>query len=308
MKTDKIAILLATYNGEHYLREQIDSLLGQSMQEWVLCIHDDGSKDDTVRIINEYVQKYPEKIFIIDGEPTGCARNNFFYLFGQVEAPYYMCCDQDDVWLEDKVKSTFDKMRELETTGAHTPCLVYTELKVVDGELNTIAETMSEYQSLDCTIQTINQYLIQNSVTGCTMMTNRVLRDKMLEIRNVENTIMHDWWIALVAAWFGKVAFIEKPTILYRQHSDNSVGALQINNIRYIMRRIWQKKQVQEMLEIGRKQAKEFVEVYKLPADSVPARYSRLGDVTKFSRQMFYKKNKMYKTGMMRKIGQIIWG
>lgn len=278
------------------------------MQEWVLYIHDDGSKDNTMSVIDEYVLKYPQKIIKIDGQPTGCARNNFFYLFRQVEAPYYMCCDQDDVWLENKVEMTYQKMLEIEDEEKKTPCLVYTELKVVDGELNTIAETMSEYQSLDCTIQTINQYLIQNSVTGCTMMINRALRDKMLEIKNVDNTIMHDWWIALVAAWFGKVAFIEEPTIMYRQHSDNSVGALQINSFKYIIKRIWQKKQIQETLALGRLQAKEFVDTYGIAEDSLPGEFCNLDKMTKFGRLRFYKLNKMYKTGFMRKIGQIIWG
>ena len=88
---------------------------------------------------------------------------------------------------------------------------------MVDGELNTIADTMSEYQSLDCHKRTINQFILQNSVTGCTMMVNRALRDKMLRITNIDNTIMHDWWAALVAAQFGKTAFIDEPTILYRQ-------------------------------------------------------------------------------------------
>lgn len=308
MKTDKIAILLATYNGERFLREQIDSLLRQSMQEWVLYIHDDGSKDNTMNVINEYVLKYPQKIIKIDGQPTGCARNNFFYLFRQVEAPYYMCCDQDDVWLEDKVKLTFEKMRELENEENSIPCLVYTELRVVDEGLKTISETMSEYQSLDCTIHTINQYLIQNSVTGCTMMTNRALRDKMLEIDNIENTIMHDWWIALVAAWFGRVSFIDNPTIMYRQHNGNSVGALQINSFKYIIKRIWQKKQIQETLAAGRLQAKEFVDTYKISDDSLPGMFCNLDRLTKFGRLSFYKKNNMYKTGFMRKMGQILWG
>mgnify|MGYP000650613938 FL=1 len=75
---------------------------------------------------------------------------------------------------------------------------------MVDSELNTIADTMSEYQSLDCHKRTINQFILQNSVTGCTMMVNRALRDKMLRITNIDNTIMHDWWAALVAAQFGK--------------------------------------------------------------------------------------------------------
>ena len=160
--TDKIAILMATYNGEKYICQQIDSILSQTCKDWELYIHDDGSTDNTIAAVESYVEKYPDKIHLIDGKSTGGAKYNFFYLFSQVEAPYYMTCDQDDVWLEKKIELTYDKMLAIEKTDGKElksglPCLVYTELCVVDSELNTIADTMSEYQSLDCHKRTINQ-------------------------------------------------------------------------------------------------------------------------------------------------------
>lgn len=305
--TDKIAILMATYNGEKYICQQIDSILSQTCKDWELYIHDDGSTDNTIAAVESYVEKYPDKIHLIDGKSTGGAKYNFFYLFGQVEAPYYMTCDQDDVWLDKKIELTYDKMLTIEDK-ADIPCLVYTELRVVDSVLNTIADTMSEYQSLDCHKRTINQFILQNSVTGCTMMVNRALRDKMLRITNIDNTIMHDWWAALVAAQFGKTAFIDEPTILYRQHGDNSLGALGINKLSYIVRRVWQKKQIQESLRLGRLQAREFAKTYNLPTDSLAVRYAALEGKSRRERQRFYKKNDMYKTGTMRRLGQAVWG
>lgn len=305
--TDKIAILMATYNGENYICQQIDSILSQTCKDWELYIHDDGSTDNTIAAVESYVEKYPDKIHLIDGKSTGGAKYNFFYMFGQVEAPYYMTCDQDDVWLEKKIELTYDKMLTIEDK-ADIPCLVYTELRVVDSELNTIADTMSEYQSLDCHKRTINQFILQNSVTGCTMMINRALRDKMLHITDIDNTIMHDWWAALVAAQFGKTAFIDEPTILYRQHGDNSLGALGINKLSYIVRRVWQKKQIQESLRLGRLQAREFAKTYNLSADSLAVRYAALEDKSRCERQRFYKENDMYKTGTMRRLGQAVWG
>lgn len=269
--------------------------------------HDDGSTDNTIAAVESYVEKYPDKIHLIDGKSTGGAKYNFFYLFGQVEAPYYMTCDQDDVWLDKKIELTYDKMLTIENK-ADVPCLVYTELRVVDSELNTIADTMSEYQSLDCHKRTINQFILQNSVTGCTMMVNRALRDKMLHITDIDNTIMHDWWAALVAAQFGKTAFIDEPTILYRQHGDNSLGALGINKLSYIVRRVWQKKQIQESMRLGRLQAREFAKTYNLPADSLAVRYAALEGKSRRVRQRFYKENDMYKTGIMRRLGQAVWG
>lgn len=305
--TDKIAILMATYNGEKYICQQIDSILSQTCKDWELYIHDDGSTDNTIAALESYVEKYPNKIHLIDGKSTGGAKYNFFYLFGQVEAPYYMTCDQDDVWLDKKIELTYDKMLTIENK-ADVPCLVYTELRVVDSELNTIADTMSGYQSLDCHKRTINQFILQNSVTGCTMMVNRALRDKMLRITDIDNTIMHDWWAALVAAQFGKTAFIDEPTILYRQHGDNSLGALGINKLSYIVRRVWQKKQIQESMRLGRLQAREFAKTYNLPADSLAVRYAALEGKSRLVRQRFYKENDMYKTGTMRRLGQAVWG
>lgn len=305
--TDKIAILMATYNGEKYICQQIDSILSQTCKDWELYIHDDGSTDNTIAAVESYVEKYPDKIHLIDGKSTGGAKYNFFYMFGQVEAPYYMTCDQDDVWLEKKIELTYDKMLTIEDK-ADIPCLVYTELRVVDSELNTIADTMSEYQSLDCHKRTINQFILQNSVTGCTMMVNRALRDKMLRITNIDNTIMHDWWAALVAAQFGKTAFIDEPTILYRQHGDNSLGALGINKLSYIVHRVWQKNQIQESLRLGRLQAREFAKTYNLPTDSLAVRYAALEGKSRRVRQRFYKENDMYKTGIMRRLGQAVWG
>lgn len=305
--TDKIAILMATYNGEKYICQQIDSILSQTCKDWELYIHDDGSTDNTIAAVESYVEKYPDKIHLIDGKSNGGAKYNFFYLFGQVEAPYYMTCDQDDVWLDKKIELTYDKMLTIENK-ADVPCLVYTELRVVDSELNTIADTMSGYQSLDCHKRTINQFILQNSVTGCTMMINRALRDKMLHITDIDNTIMHDWWAALVAAQFGKTAFIDEPTILYRQHGDNSLGALGINKLSYIVRRVWQKKQIQESMRLGRLQAREFAKTYNLPADSLAVRYAALEGKSRLVRQRFYKENDMYKTGTMRRLGQAVWG
>lgn len=305
--TDKIAILMATYNGEKYICQQIDSILSQTCKDWELYIHDDGSTDNTIAALESYVEKYPNKIHLIDGKSTGGAKYNFFYLFGQVEAPYYMTCDQDDVWLDKKIGLTYDKMLTIENK-ADVPCLVYTELRVVDSELNTIADTMSEYQSLDCHKRTINQFILQNSVTGCTMMVNMALRDKMLHITDIDNTIMHDWWAALVAAQFGKTAFIDEPTILYRQHGDNSLGALGINKLSYIVRRVWQKKQIQESMRLGRLQAREFAKTYNLPTDSLAVRYAALEGKSRRVRQRFYKENDMYKTGTMRRLGQAVWG
>ena len=189
-----VTILLATLNGEDYLKAQLESIAAQTYENWQLVVGDDGSTDGTISILEEFSKQYPEQVTIIKNDPPqGSAKDNFISLIQNSYGPYFMFCDQDDVWLDKKIELTCDKMLTIENK-ADVPCLVYTELRVVDSELNTIADTMSEYQSLDCHKRTINQFILQNSVTGCTMMVNMALRDKMLHITDIDNTIMHDWW------------------------------------------------------------------------------------------------------------------
>jgi len=307
-KTEKIAILLATYNGEAYISEQIESILSQTCEDWVLYIHDDGSKDNTMEIIRHYEQKYPEKIVILDAPSTGGAKTNFLYLFQQIEAPFYMCCDQDDIWLPEKIEVTKKEMENLARGDEDKPCLVFTELRVVDGELNTIAERMSDYQGLDCKKLNFNRALIQNVVTGCTMMVNRVLRDEMNKIEDYDNVLMHDWWALLVATRFGKVAFVETATILYRQHGNNGVGASHATSFLYKLKRMLQGEEIKQSLVNTRNQARAFAGLYSEPADALAYKYARLGELGKIKRLKFYDKYNVKKSTSAKNLGLMIWG
>lgn len=303
--TDKIAILLATYNGEKFIGEQLDSLLAQTCQDWVCYIHDDGSKDKTLEIAGEYAEKHPDKFIIIPGPSTGGAKHNFLYLFRQVEAPIYMCCDQDDVWLEDKIELTMQAMEEeMLSVGREKPILVFTDLKVVDGELNEIAPSMREYQKFDCTRLGVNQFLLTNVVTGCTMMANRALRDILADIKEPDNIIMHDWYAALVAAKFGKMRYVDKSTILYRQHGNNTLGvsALPVYSIRYILPRLFDFSGIRNDIQITGKQAKEFMENCNLQQDELVSGYADLMKMGKMQRLMFYYKHDIRRRGIIRNI------
>lgn len=306
-QTNKIAILLATYNGEKYLSQQIESVISQSEKEWTLYIHDDGSKDRTADIIKEYAEKYPEQIVVVEGEATGGAKNNFFYLFHQVEAPYYMCCDQDDVWLPEKIVLTKKAMNSIEM-DENISCLAFTELTVVDETLQVIAEKMSEYQGLDCVNMEFNRALIQNVVTGCTMMVNRALRDEMIKITDYHQVLMHDWWAALVATKYGKTAFVKEPTILYRQHGKNSVGAQNAKTFAYMLKRMMQGQEIKASLENTRLQAGFFAKVYENESPGVAREYATIGEKRKMQRLSFYKKNNIKKSTKAKNLGLFIWG
>lgn len=318
--TDKIAILLATYNGEQYLREQLDSLLAQTCQDWVTYIHDDGSTDQTMALIEEYAERYPQKFIKVDGVSTGGAKKNFFYLLSCVDAPYLMCCDQDDVWLPDKIEVTFQAMKQIEQECTDSgkqekeiPLLVFTELRVVDGQLNTIAERMSEIQQLECHRKRVEDIVVQNHVTGCTMMINRCLLRMMNGCNpqhaiDLDQVIMHDWWCALIAAEYGQIKFIEQPTILYRQHGDNSVGAKNVRSAGYVAEKLAKLGEIKASLELTRKQAAEFQRSFRLPEEHVVSRYGQIGRQNKIARLKFYKENHISKSGKFRQIGFLIFG
>lgn len=227
---NKVDILLATYNGEKYLVEQFDSLLNQTFQDFRVIVHDDGSNDNTVEIIKTYCNKYPKKIiFINDYVQTGGAKNNFAHLMQFSDAPYIMFCDQDDIWLNNRIEKFVLTIESAEKIYApDTPLVVFSDLTVVDSELNIINKSMVRSQKLNPDIANSFSLLkCQNVITGCAMIFNKKALEKSLPIPS--EAMMHDWWIGLIVAKHGKNIFLDERTILYRQHERNAVGAKEIN-------------------------------------------------------------------------------
>ncbi len=255
-----ITVLLATYNGEAHLCAQLDSLLAQSYKDFRIVIRDDGSSDGTVDIINRYAKENPEKISIAIGEPTGSACGNFSALFDLVDDDYIMFCDQDDIWLPDKIEKTLGYMLEAEEQYPDTPILVHSDLRVVDGNLNTVCESFFEFQQILQDKVTLPRLLVQNYVTGCTMMLNRKLKTLCGSIP--KECAMHDWWLALVCSLFGKIICINEPTMLYRQHGGNQVGAKAAKGIGFIKRKLETLDRVRENYNATYIQAKILLERY----------------------------------------------
>jgi len=138
-----ITILLAAYNGEAYLREQLDSILHQTYTDWVLYISDDASRDATPQIIADYAARCPKQIIPLQFDtPSGSAEANFFRMLTAVSGDYIALCDQDDVWLPHKLETTLHALQALEERhGIHTPILIHSDLKVVDQNLNILNES-----------------------------------------------------------------------------------------------------------------------------------------------------------------------
>ena len=238
-----IAVLMATYNGEKYIEEQIDSILVQSYRDFKIYIHDDGSEDNTVNIIKKYAADYPERVVLVEGGPTGGSKNNFLYLLKNVEADYYMYTDQDDVWLPEKIARLKAKLDEIEgesgSNPKETPIMIFGDMKVVDENLDVISESFIKYNNLDAKHLTFNRLVVQNVVAGCTTLFNRALRDEGLKYRDADKLRWHDWWLALIACGKGKLAFVNESLQLYRQHGDNSIGAEEETGIRKTLKLIY---------------------------------------------------------------------
>ncbi|GHV45913.1 glycosyltransferase (rhamnosyltransferase),family 2 (GT2) [Synergistales bacterium] len=225
-----IAILLATYNGEKFLREQLDSLLAQTYQNWTCYIHDDGSTDSTVKIITEYADN-SDKFIVLDYPPQGGAKENFFSMVRKVDAPYIMFCDQDDVWLPIKIEKTLSKMIETEQqtnneSGISIPVCVFTDSTVVDSALRMIKQSfVKDILKCDPFNRSFNRFFFNNCAPGCTMMINDALADYVCRIESHFSFFVHDHFFALIAFSEGALSFIPESTMLYRQHSGNVIGA-----------------------------------------------------------------------------------
>ena len=237
-----VEILLATYNGEKYLATQLDSILNQTYQKFKILIRDDGSADQTLKIIVNYKKRFPAKIEIIPSFSKNIGpKNNFFELICTSKAKYLFFADQDDVWLPNKIEISLAKMRQLENENLpNTPLLVHTDLKVVDANLRTINNSFWDYSKLNPKSGTLSKVIVQNYVTGCTVVINHSLKKLVNKIP--ANALMHDWWLAILASSVGRIGHICEPTILYRQHQQNAVGAKKQSLYESFKRFLFQKR------------------------------------------------------------------
>lgn len=219
-----VHIVAACYNGARYLEAFLQSVQAQTYGAWTLWARDDGSDDDTASILRAYASADPRIRLCDDCGPRLGATGSFRWLLEQVPADveYVMFADQDDVWLPDKIARTLAIMQASERTypGA---LLVHTDLTVVDAALCEIHRSFWAYSHVRPEPVSLRRLVVQNVVTGATAMFNRRLREAVGRIP--PGALYHDWWLACVAAAFGRIVAIPNSTVLYRQHGENVVGA-----------------------------------------------------------------------------------
>lgn len=237
MSLRRVDVLMATYNGEAYLREQIDSVLSQEGVDLRLVVRDDGSTDATPVILADYAARFPERVSVL-AAPARCgASHNFMALLQQPSrAGYFAFCDQDDVWLKEKLATAISA---LESSDASVR-LYCSAVSYVDDSLNLLGSSARQMTP------SFNNALVENIAQGCTMVFDAPLRQTVLQ-HMPDNAAMHDWWMYLVAAAFGQVLHDPVPHMLYRQHGRNVVGGgfsltqkIRKNWLRYTSGQAWQ--------------------------------------------------------------------
>ena len=217
---EQVDVLLATHNGEKYVKEQIDSILNQTYKNIKLIISDDASTDKTREILKEYEQN--EKIKVYYQEKNLGYIKNFEFLLQQVENNLYMLSDQDDIWKEEKIEKSVEKLK------SENLDLVFGDLEAVDENLNTLYKSFDKYMKLDRKInKCIGSYKLQylyNCITGCTILSKKDFLNKILPLPKSTKYMVHDYWIGLIVSLNGKIGYIKEPYIKYRQHGNNQVG------------------------------------------------------------------------------------
>lgn len=232
-----VTILMATYNGEKYISEQIESIINQTFSNWELLVRDDGSTDSTIKILEKFENK-DSRIRIIRDEVGNLGQClNFNELMKNAKLnSYVMFSDQDDVWLPTKIEESMKEIKKVESIyGTEAPIVVYTNYNTVNSKLEYIntaygKRDLNEYDPI------ANRLLIQNWLMGCTMIINNKLLKYSLEVPIEADN--HDNWIALIASMTGHIHYLNKITMLHRWHSNNVTTNDETTNIKNRIKRV----------------------------------------------------------------------
>ncbi|MGN0746572.1 MAG: glycosyltransferase family 2 protein [Aristaeellaceae bacterium] len=224
MKT--IDVLLAVYNGERFLPPLLQSLAAQDDAAFTVLVQDDGSTDGSPALLEAITAQ--DSRFRPAAE-NGChlgAKGNFISLIRQATGDYTALCDQDDVWERGRLSRCRRALEQAEARwGADTPLMVHSDSRLIDAEDAVLQESFFRHQGWDPAAVTLPRLIVQNNVTGCTLMMNAALRRLVAEHADPASMHMHDWFIALTAAAFGHIVFLDEPLVRYRQHGVNVMGA-----------------------------------------------------------------------------------
>lgn len=301
-----VDILMATYNGERYICEQIESILHQTYCDWRLLVSDDCSSDHTLELLKQY-EKGDSRITVVSQDVRhGGAKENFMFLLSLCDAPYVMFSDQDDVWRKCKIEKSILRIREAEQDfDSHIPLLTFSDMAVVDQGLSPIAPSFMKQGHINPRKTSFVNLLPQNVAAGCTILMNKALVELARRVNDDSRIVMHDWWMMLVGAAFGRVMYIDEPLSLYRQHGDNEIGANHYSPISRVRDQDFMYQQFSMSIE----QARLFAQTYH---DLMPSRklksldaFIDAGDAKNYISGLWHlAESGCWKQGM-RKLGQL---
>lgn len=302
--TTTVDILLATFNGAQFLPEQLASIEAQTYRDWRLIVRDDGSSDGSLNIIGAFARRHGGRVRLLrDGRGRLGACGSFAALLEASDAPYFMFCDQDDVWLPEKIAGLLRMLQQAEERrGAAIPILVHSDLSVVDDKLRVIHQSFWRYARLlvPSAQRPPARLILRNYVTGCALIGNAALRRSALPISS--EACMHDWWVALVAAALGEILDYKDPTTLYRQHHSNELGA-QRRHLFGILRQFFQApdreiQRVRVHIKQAQQQASDLLKLYNKKIDekifAILSEFARLPTAGLRQRKSFLFRSRLW--------------
>lgn len=304
-----INIIMCTYNGEKYIAEQLQSIMDNTFSDWKLYIYDDQSTDGTESIVDKFIEKYGDKIIFITNKMKKGAIKNFLTAIYEIGCnmcsdDYIMLCDQDDVWNRDKIQKTYTTIKNFEkTTDNRVPLLVCTDVTVVDEKLQVINDSFRRMNNYNINSLDFSHIIMENKVQGCTAMLNKSLAEMLYRLP--DKATMHDGWLALIASAFGKIYYIDEPTMLYRQHSNNVQGSIEYSED--VKNKLANLGEQRKIVFNTTYQIREFADIYK---DKMPVKicksanaFANLPNQGWIKRRYSIIRYKMWKSGFMRNAG-----
>jgi len=249
MNDKKIKVLLSTYNGANYIKEQIDSILEQTYGNIEIYVRDDGSKDHTLKILEEYEKK--KLIHLEKGQNAGFIKSFFSLVKNCGDADYFAFCDQDDVWMKDKIERA---IKILEGRDSTKPLLYFSDYEFYDEKMNFV-ERVKSYKKPP----TFRNSLVDCMSLGFNSVFNRTAREKMAG--NIpDHSCGHDWWTYMLCAGLGEVIYDRQSTVKYRRHGKSvSPGGMD-----FVKFQLWRIKKfiVNDYFKNVRLQLREFESLY----------------------------------------------
>ena len=309
----KTAVLLAAYNGIKNLPALLESLEAQTDSDFSVLMQDDGSEDGTQQLLESWREKDSRFVFGgFQGRHFGPA-GNFLSLLRQTDADYALLCDQEDLWAPDKIGTLKHAIMDAASVyGPQTPLLVHSDCSLIDEKGSIIADSFFRHQGWDPAALSLNRLLVQNNVTGCTLIMNRPLIDLVSAYGKAKELFMHDWFIALTAASFGRILFLPQPLTFYRQHGDNAVGASRKGLARRGLQALSRRKDARRRILLTYTHTMVFRKLYKekLPpeADRITSEYLATRQMPKIRRMVAVRRLGCTMQSPVTRMGQLLFG